>query len=91
MHRAHPHTLLRPPPPSPAPLQGNYDTFEKTMRERVKNARQAAEAQDMKRKHMQVRAGDWGGGGVGGWGGGAVGMCVVSWVGGAWQRALRLA
>jgi ATP-binding cassette subfamily F protein 3 len=34
--------------------RGNYDVFEKTMRERVKNAKQAAEAQDMKRKHMQA-------------------------------------
>ncbi|KAL4853778.1 ABC transporter F family member 3 [Chlorella vulgaris] len=34
--------------------RGNYDTFEKTSRERVKNAKAAAEAQDMKRKHMQA-------------------------------------
>ncbi|PSC74057.1 ABC transporter F family member 3 [Micractinium conductrix] len=34
--------------------RGDYDTFERTMRERVKNAKSAAESQDMKRKHMQA-------------------------------------
>jgi ATPase subunit of ABC transporter with duplicated ATPase domains len=34
--------------------RGNFDTFEKTMRERQRNARAAAEAQDAKRKHMQA-------------------------------------
>jgi ATP-binding cassette, subfamily F, member 3 len=34
--------------------KGNFDTFEKTMNERLKNARKAAESQDMKRKHIQV-------------------------------------
>jgi ATP-binding cassette subfamily F protein 3 len=33
--------------------QGNYDVFEKTMTERLKNAKKAADAQDMKRKHIQ--------------------------------------
>ncbi len=33
--------------------QGNYSTFEKTMTERLRNARKAAEAQDAKRKHVQ--------------------------------------
>eukprot|EP00197_Chlamydomonas_leiostraca_P008797 CAMPEP_0202864636 /NCGR_PEP_ID=MMETSP1391-20130828/4798_1 /ASSEMBLY_ACC=CAM_ASM_000867 /TAXON_ID=1034604 /ORGANISM="Chlamydomonas leiostraca, Strain SAG 11-49" /LENGTH=767 /DNA_ID=CAMNT_0049544399 /DNA_START=78 /DNA_END=2381 /DNA_ORIENTATION=- len=35
------------------PYKGNYDVFEKTMAERLKNAKKAAEAQDMKRKHVQ--------------------------------------
>ena len=35
-------------------MQGNYDVFEKTMRERVRNAKAAAESQEMKRKHMQA-------------------------------------
>ncbi|KAG2423892.1 hypothetical protein HXX76_014945 [Chlamydomonas incerta] len=34
--------------------KGNYSTFEKTMTERLKNARKAAEAQDAKRKHVQA-------------------------------------
>ncbi|KAL4424205.1 hypothetical protein ABPG75_001506 [Micractinium tetrahymenae] len=34
--------------------RGNYDNFEKTMRERVKNAKAAAESQAMKRAHMQA-------------------------------------
>ena len=58
-----------PRPPSRAALcpafvllQGDYDTFERTMRERVKNAKSAAESQDMKRKHMQ--AGGAAGGGL---------------------------
>lgn len=37
------------------------------MRERHKNARQAAEAQNMKRQHMQVGLGGRRGGDVGGW------------------------
>ncbi|KAL4442757.1 hypothetical protein ABPG77_006751 [Micractinium sp. CCAP 211/92] len=34
--------------------RGNYDTFEKTMRERQKNAKAAAESQAMKKAHMQA-------------------------------------
>ncbi|PNW76832.1 hypothetical protein CHLRE_11g478128v5 [Chlamydomonas reinhardtii] len=34
--------------------KGNYSTFEKTMTERLKNAKKAAEAQDAKRKHVQA-------------------------------------
>ncbi|KAG2441206.1 hypothetical protein HYH02_010050 [Chlamydomonas schloesseri] len=34
--------------------KGNYSTFEKTMTERIKNQRKAAEAQDAKRKHVQA-------------------------------------
>ncbi len=33
--------------------QGNYDVFEKTMAERLKNAKKAAESQEMKKKHIQ--------------------------------------
>ncbi|KXZ48205.1 hypothetical protein GPECTOR_29g111 [Gonium pectorale] len=33
--------------------KGNYSTFEKTMTERLRNARKAAEAQEAKRKHVQ--------------------------------------
>ncbi|EFN50446.1 hypothetical protein CHLNCDRAFT_55886, partial [Chlorella variabilis] len=46
---------------------GNYDNFEKSMRERHKNARAAAEAQDMKRKHMQA-------------GQGGAGLVAVAWL-----------
>ncbi len=35
--------------------RGNYDVFEKTMTERMLNARKQAEAQDLKRKHVQAR------------------------------------
>lgn len=34
--------------------RGNYAVFEKTMKERQRNARKAAEAQEMKRKHVQA-------------------------------------
>ncbi|KAL6757773.1 ABC transporter family protein [Haematococcus lacustris] len=33
--------------------KGDYNTFERTMAERLKNAKKAAEAQDQKRKHIQ--------------------------------------
>ncbi|GAB4813067.1 hypothetical protein N2152v2_000113 [Parachlorella kessleri] len=36
------------------PYRGNYDVFEKTAKERLRNAKQAAEAQEMKKKHMQA-------------------------------------
>lgn len=34
--------------------KGDYSTFERTMNERVRNAAKAAEAQETKRKHVQV-------------------------------------
>ncbi len=34
--------------------KGDYTTFERTMNERVRNANKAAEAQETKRKHVQV-------------------------------------
>jgi hypothetical protein len=33
--------------------QGDYNTFESTVAERLRNARKAAEAQDLRRKHVQ--------------------------------------
>jgi ATPase subunit of ABC transporter with duplicated ATPase domains len=35
-------------------LQGDYNTFERTMAERQRNAKKAADSQDMKRKHIQA-------------------------------------
>ena len=67
--------ITRPrPPPQPA-LQGNYDVFEKTAAERLRNARAAAESQQMKRDHMKARA--------------RARVCVCEGGGGAWQRLLR--
>ena len=37
-----------------ASLQGNYDTFERTMTERLRNLRKQAEAQNQKRQHVQA-------------------------------------
>mmetsp|Transcript_18986 Transcript_18986/g.32470 ORF Transcript_18986/g.32470 Transcript_18986/m.32470 type:complete len:755 (+) Transcript_18986:110-2374(+) len=37
-----------------ASYKGDYDTFENTVAERTRNARKAAEAQDLKRKHIQT-------------------------------------
>jgi len=34
-------------------VQGNYDTFERTMSEHMRNARKQAEAQTQKRQHVQ--------------------------------------
>lgn len=34
--------------------RGNFDNFEKTQAERMRNAKAAAESQDMRRKHMQA-------------------------------------
>lgn len=35
--------------------RGNYDTFEKTAAERLRNQRKAAESVALKKQHMQVR------------------------------------
>lgn len=35
-------------------LQGNYDIFEQTMAERMRNAKKQAEAQTQKRQHVQA-------------------------------------
>lgn len=35
--------------------RGNYDTFEKTAAERMRNQRKAAESVALKKQHMQVR------------------------------------
>jgi ATPase subunit of ABC transporter with duplicated ATPase domains len=37
--------------------KGNYDVFMKTSQERIKNAQKAAEAQALKRQHVQVSLG----------------------------------
>ena len=37
-----------------AAAQGDYTTFMRTMTERIRNARKAAEAQEVKRKHVQA-------------------------------------
>ncbi len=36
--------------------RGNYDTFEKTAAERLRNAKKASEGIDRQRRHMQVQA-----------------------------------
>ena len=36
--------------------RGNYDTFEKTAAERMRNQRKAAESVALKKQHMQVRS-----------------------------------